>query len=334
MRTQYAPPHPSAMDDLDATRLNALAAKLAPGRDDRVSDLARLSGGASQETWEFRLGDARFILRRAPGGTLERKSGAGLSIEAAVIAAVAAHAVPVPNVRHVLSPEDGLGLGFVVDFVEGETIARKLIRDPAFADVRTHLAADLGRILAAIHNVPVGALPPLRRLGPRATLDALREALDACGAGRPVFELALRWLRDRAPPEPQTLSLVHGDFRLGNLMVSAEGVRAVLDWELVHLGDPMEDLGWLCATPWRFGALEKPVGGVGMREDLFEAYGQVDARRATWWEILASLRWGIICAGMAPLFASGIDRSVERAMIARRASESEIDLLRLMQEHA
>ena len=89
---------------------------------------------------------------------------------------------------------------------------------------------------------------------------------------RPVFELALRWLADHDPGPSKEVTLVHGDFRHGNLIIGPDGVRAVLDWELAHLGDPMEDLGWICVNSWRFGEIDKPVGGFGSREELFAGY--------------------------------------------------------------
>lgn len=318
--------------------LRALAPRLAAGATD-VSIPERLSGGASQETWAFAAiapsEQVPLILRRAPGGDFERDIAAGLSTEAEVIRAAGAAGVPVAPVRHILTPEDGLGRGFVSDRIAGETIARKLLRDAAFADVRPRLASDLGAILARIHTVPPASLPPLATLGPAETLAYLRSELDACDPPSPIFELAYRWLVDRRPADAP-FALVHGDFRTGNLMIAPDGVRAVLDWELVHLGDPMEDLGWFCAMPWRFGAIDAPAGGFGPRETLYEAYAElsgrpVDPARAYWWEMLASLRWGLNCRSYVPLFESGQDRSVERAMIARRASENEIDLLRLIE---
>jgi aminoglycoside phosphotransferase (APT) family kinase protein len=151
---------------------------------------------------------------------------------------------------------------------------------------------------------------------------------------RPVFELALRWLRHRDPGPSRELTLVHGDFRHGNLIIGPEGLRAVLDWELAHLGDPMEDLGWICVNSWRFGEIDRPVGGFGSREELFAGYEaggrRVDADRVTFWEVMGTLRWGVMCCGMMQRFRSGPDHSMERAMIGRRASETEIDLLRLL----
>jgi aminoglycoside phosphotransferase (APT) family kinase protein len=125
--------------------------------------------------------------------------------------------------------------------------------------------------------------------------------------------------------------LVHGDFRLGNLIVGPDRIEAVLDWELVHLGDPLEDLGWLCARPWRFRG-PGPVGGMGEYDDLLAAYEResgtaVDGEELRWWEVFATLRWGVICLLQAARHLSGSERSVELAAIGRRVAETELDLL-------
>ena len=149
-----------------------------------------------------------------------------------------------------------------------------------------------------------------------------------------MFELALRWLRERDPGPSSEVTLVHGDFRHGNLIIGPDGVRAVLDWELAHFGDPMEDLGWICVNSWRFGEIDKPVGGFGSREELFAGYEEAgrkaDPDRVMFWEVMGTLRWGIMCCGMMQRFRTGPDHSMERAMIGRRSSETEIDLLRLL----
>ncbi len=149
-----------------------------------------------------------------------------------------------------------------------------------------------------------------------------------------MFELALRWLRDHDPGPSREVTLVHGDFRHGNLIIGPDGVRAVLDWELAHVGDPMEDLGWICVNSWRFGEIDKPVGGLGSREELFAGYEaagrRVDPARVMFWEVVGTLRWGVMCCGMMRRFRIGPEHSLERAMIGRRSSETEIDLLRLL----
>jgi aminoglycoside phosphotransferase (APT) family kinase protein len=305
-----------------------------------VDRLQQLSGGASQETWSFDVvqpsGRIGAILRRAPAGYGAAPTrAAGLEVEAALMQRAYEAGIPSPRVRHVLREQDGLGRGFVMDRVAGETIPRKILRDDAFTNARPKLAAQAGTILAGIHALDRSSLPDLRLVTVSSELAALADEYRSFDWPRPVFDLALCWLSDHAPDVWDAVTLVHGDFRHGNLIIGPDGIRAVLDWELAHLGDPMEDLGWICVNSWRFGAIDKPVGGFGLREDMFAAYEaasgrRVDAARVTFWEILGTLRWGLMCCGMMQRFRAGPDHSMERAMIGRRASETEIDLLRLL----
>jgi len=325
-------------DALLAVGLQRLAAQWAPGGG-RIHALQRLSGGASQQTWAFDLcdpaGTMPLILRRAPDGARERsRMTAGLDTEACLLTAARSAGVPVPAVRHVLQPADALGEGFVMERLQGETLGRRIVRDVRFAAARRQLAHQCGEALARIHAIPVADLPPLRRGGAAPEQQLQRELHRGHGTSRPVFELAFQWLRRHAPPEVEPPVLVHGDFRNGNLMVDETGLVGVLDWELAHLGDPMEDLGWLCVNAWRFGSSEMPVGGFGRREDLFAGYeaagGRVHAERVRYWELLGTLKWGIVCEAMAHAWLSGVERDVEKAVIGRRASEAEIDLLALL----
>jgi aminoglycoside phosphotransferase (APT) family kinase protein len=242
--------------------------------------------------------------------------------------------LPSPRVLHVLTPEDDLGVGFIMQRVGGETIARKILREQEFAEARTRLARELGGVLAGIHSLPGTQLPELRRMTAAKELDESERDYRNLNWPKPVFELALRWLRDHDPGPSKEVTLVHGDFRNGNLIIGPDGLRAVLDWELAHLGDPMEDLGWICVNSWRFGEIDKPVGGFGSREELFAGYEaagrRVDPTRVMFWEVMGTLRWGLMCSGMMQRFRTGPDHSMERAMIGRRASETEVDLLRLL----
>jgi aminoglycoside phosphotransferase (APT) family kinase protein len=308
-----------------------------------VTDLVRLSGGASQETWSFDIvragGNLGAILRRAPTGYGAAPTrAAGLNVEAGLMQCAYDAGVPSPRVLHVLEPQDDLGTGFIMQRVEGETIPRKILRDEQFAQARPKLARQLGRVLAGIHGLTFSQLPELRRMTAAKEIAELERDYRSFEWPRPVFELALRWLRDRDPGPSQEVTLVHGDFRHGNLIIGPDGVRAVLDWELAHLGDPMEDLGWVCVNSWRFGEVDKPVGGLGSREELFAGYEaagrRVDPARVTFWEVMGTLRWGVMCCGMMQRFRIGPEHSVERAMIGRRSSETEIDLLRLLAPRA
>jgi aminoglycoside phosphotransferase (APT) family kinase protein len=305
-----------------------------------VANVVRLSGGASQETWSFDIvrdsGNIGAILRRAPSGYGAAPArAAGLNTEAELMQRAYDAGVPSPRVLHVLKPQDELGIGFIMDRIAGETIPRKILRDEIFTATRPKLARQLGGILALIHGLPLPQLPGLRRMTATTEIAELEREIRAFGWPRPVFELALHWLRDQDPDPSDPVTLVHGDFRHGNLIIDLSGVRAVLDWELAHLGDPMEDLGWICVNSWRFGEIDKPVGGFGSREELFAGYEsapgrRVDPDRVTFWEVMGTLRWGVMCCGMMQRFRSGGEHSIERAMIGRRASETEIDLLRLL----
>src|ERR1700744_6352932 len=304
-----------------------------------VVHAVRLSGGASQETWSFDIvhpdGNIGAILRRAPQGYGAAPArAAGLNAEATLMQLAYGAGVPSPRVLHVLQPEDELGTGFVMARVEGETIPRKILRDAEFAEARPKLARQLGGVLAGIHGLELAQLPELRGMTAAKEIAELERDYRSFDWPRPVFELALRWLRDHDPGPSEQITLVHGDFRHGNLIIGPDGVRAVLDWELAHLGDPMEDLGWICVNSWRFGEIDKPVGGFGSREELFAGYEQggrkADPARVKFWEVMGTLRWGVMCCGMMQRFRLVPDHSMERAMIGRRASETEIDLLRLL----
>lgn len=319
-----------------ADALTLLARRLF-GANASATNVARLSGGASQETWAFDAAPRRLILRRVPPYPGAKMGGTAIETEAALMRLARVAGVPSPEVLHVLEPDDGLGRGFVMVRVDGETIPRKILRDDAFARLRPRLARELGGILARLHGIDAASVPDLELVTAAGELAQLRATYEADGQPRPVFELAFRWIAEHAPAEPRP-TLVHGDFRHGNFIVDGEGVRAILDWELAHFGDPMRDLGWICTNSWRFGGIHTEVGGFGALEDLAAGYeaaggGAVDLARVRFWETFGSLRWGVMCLGMRARFERG-DRSVERAMIGRRASETEIDLLRLLAPRA
>ena len=308
-----------------------------------VGDVRALSGGASQEIWSFDAdlpeGRRGVILRRTRQWSETGQAGsAGMAAEAALLQLAAARGVPVPAVVGLLGPHDDLGDGYFMRRVDGETSARKIIGDPSLGGARQTLARECGALMARIHALPLAALPPSIHLRQGCAAQEREHWLSAHrgnGTARPVFELALRWLADHEPAAPGDPVLVHGDFRNGNLMVGPDGVRAVLDWELAHCGDPMEDLGWFCVNSWRFGNVELPAGGLGTREQLFAGYeaeaGQaVEPDRVRWWQVLGTLKWGVTCDAMGLAWRNGSDRQIERLAIARRASEVEADLMALI----
>jgi len=296
-----------------------------------VEGPARLSAGASRETWAFsaRRDDGepvRLVLRRDPPGQREPDV---MAREAAVLPEARAHGVPVPElVDHATAEFGELGAPYLITrHVDGETIPRRLLREEVYAGARTQLAAELGRVLARIHRIDPQRVPGLAAPDP---IDWLVEHYDALGQPLPTVEIALRWLR-RHRPAGSGDTLVHGDFRNGNLIVSPEGLAAVLDWELVHRGDPMEDLGWLCVKAWRFGAAD-PVGGFGTRGELLDGYAEVAGARPDvdvlhWWEVYGTAKWAVVCGMQARRHLTGRTRSVELATVGRRVCEQEHDLL-------
>jgi len=306
------------------------------GRSVRVEGLGRLSGGASRETWAFDAvaegGErAGLVLRRDPA---EHSGQSDRGAEYALLEAAGRCAVAVPAVRFLLDPVDALGSGFVMERVEGETIARRILRDDAYASARARLAYQCGEQAARIHALDPSTLPALPQPSASEQLAQYRELLDGFGEPHPAFELGLRWLEDRAPDDGPP-ALVHGDFRNGNFVVGPDGIRAVLDWELAHLGDPVEDLGWLCVKSWRFGVTDRRVGGFGATDDLLEGYrnaggADVDLERLRYWEAFGNLKWGVICKVQAATHLQGIVRSVELAAIGRRVPATEWDLLELI----
>jgi len=300
-----------------------------------LEHLKRLSGGASQESWTFICGGQAYVLRRNPSGQAASENALPKASEAAIITVAAEAGIAVPRVSFICDDDDGIGEAYVMDFIEGETIARKILRDAEFDTVRPRLAAQCGDMLAALHQIDITTLPDLPFSDAEGELEKYAGFLKVGKHPHPVFELAIKWLRDHLP-EKRAPVLVHGDFRNGNIMVSPEdGLVALLDWELTHIGDPMEDLAFPCVPSWRFGQHHLPVGGFGARASLYDAYraagGEVDESAARFWEILGTLKWGIMCGVlMVSAFESGADPSVERGSIGRRASETEIDLLRML----
>jgi len=286
-----------------------------------IADLTRLSGGASRETWRFTADGRQLVVQLQRAGDIR-----DMMVEAAVVAAAGASGVPVPAMVASGRRDDG-GAFMIVEAISGETIARKIQRDDEFAKARSSFAERCGAALAQIHSIDPDDIDGL---DDPDQIEHYTTVFDELGEPHPVFEFTRNWLLEHRPAGTRR-SLVHGDFRLGNLIVGPGGLSAIIDWELAHIGDPMEDLGWLCVKAWRFGGVD-PVGGIGTRADLFAAYedaggGTVDADAVRWWEVLGTWKWGIMCVLQANAHRSGAVRSHELAAIGRRVCENEFDLL-------
>lgn len=304
--------------------------------------LERLVGGASREVYVVRSeGDGGpWVLRRDPPGA---QSFQPLATEHALLKACSAAGVPVPRPL-ALEPEDGRfgSAGFLMEHVSGESVAPRLLRKPEFEGARHALPAQLGAALAAIHRVPpdavAGLTPPVAD-PTLAACDFWEAELDRIGESLPAVEAGLRKLRLTAPGPAAEPALVHGDFRLGNFIVDEAGLKAVIDWELAHAGDPAEDIGWLTIRSWRFGNDELPVAGIGQLAPFLEAYEESggrppDPERLRWWEALGNVKWAVICARQALDHRDGTRPSHELASLGRRICEPEWDLLQLLRPGA
>jgi aminoglycoside phosphotransferase (APT) family kinase protein len=298
--------------------------------------LSAIPGGASRETWLVEDRDRRWVLRRDPRGSV---SLVPMRDEFALVRAASADRVPVP--KPIAFEDDGGRFGspgLLMDHVEGTSVAPRILRKPEYEGARAALTAQLGEALARIHAIDPGELEGvLPEAGPDPALDQVAEwerQLDEIGEPLPAVELGLRWLRANAPP-PAEPRLVHGDFRLGNFIVDQSGLAAVIDWELAHLGDSAEDVGWLCIRSWRFGSDDRPVAGVGSLEEFVEAYEAaggkaLDLDRVRYWEVFGNLKWAVICARQAHDHLTGVRRSHELASLGRRICEPEWDMLDLI----
>lgn len=297
----------------------------------RVENLRVLTGGASRATWAFEADGRPLILRIGPADEI----GVGMELEAAALTRAAGAGAPVPHVLVAHNSPAALGNPFLVcDFIGGETIVRRILR--ALDDAsRARLLTQCAEALAAIHR----ADPDGIGLAPSEPLDEWHSQLDEMGDTTATFEWAFRWLAANRPDRTPNV-LVHGDFRMGNLIIDTDAARlaAVLDWELTHAGEVYEDLSWFCIRAWRFGAPRTlGAGALGSIEDFLLAYEtasgrSLDRSAMRWWLVLSTLRWGVICRYQAERHLCGQSRSVELAAIGRRVHETEFDLLTLLEE--
>jgi aminoglycoside phosphotransferase (APT) family kinase protein len=309
------------------------------GRPAALHDLQRLTGGANRTTVSFDAdieGERRQLIIQL--GTLTADPCAGIVPEitteqqAHLMIAARRAGVPAPPVVAILEPADSLGEGYITERVAGETLGPRILRDARFAAARPLMARQCGEILAALHRIDPQQVPFLMRQDAAEHVAAHRRLVDYYGLRLPALELALRWAAENVPRN-QRHTVVHGDFRTGNLIVAEDGIRCVLDWELAQTGDPMQDLGWLCIRTWRFGG-PAPVGGFGSREDLFAAYERtsgytVDPAHVRFWEAFGNVKWAIDCLRLG---MRGVEEgNIERCAIGRRIEEPLWDFLNLIE---
>jgi aminoglycoside phosphotransferase (APT) family kinase protein len=298
--------------------IEALRARLGP-----VENVRQLAGGASKEAWAVDVGGRPLLVRRAGVGVIHRDT---LTLEQEFRVLEAAHAagVKVPAPVEYLGELDGRE-AFVMEWVEGETIGRRIVRDPPRG-----LDEQMAEELARIH-----AIPPLDFLPRGDVVARFLAELDSVGEPHPALEYGLAWVRGRLPGSRDPVFL-HGDWRIGNLAVDRTGIVAVLDWEFAHVGDPVEDVAWPLVRAWRFGADGRRLGGVGDVEPYLARYNELTGRDVSLeelyvWEVLGNVKWGIGCLTQARRHLNGQDRSVEYAVLGRMAAEMEYELLHLIE---
>lgn len=289
-------------DDLDAILLKlnaALRRRYGAGADIDAVDVATLGGSNRTLLFDLVEGSARRrLVLRQETCTFPHSPFLPPHLQYELLRLAYAQGVPVPEPAFELDGEDGLGRGYVMAHMAGETLPKTLLHDPAFAEARAVYVSQAGTILARLHAIdPKAAAVVADVPDSRDPLHAQFEHYLHYGEAHPALEFAFRWLERERPPSGHKV-LLHGDFRNGNMIVGPEGIRALLDWECAHLGDPLEDLGWFCTRSWRFGNVEQHAGGFAPREAFYAAYEAaggrlVDRTTARWWEVFGLLRWAL-----------------------------------------
>jgi aminoglycoside phosphotransferase (APT) family kinase protein len=286
-----------------------------------------LPGGASKEAWAVDVDGQELLVRRAAGGVIHQGT-LSLEHEFEVLRAAYEAGVKVPR-PIAYYPDLGGREAFAMERVHGETIGRRIVRQPPL-DLPLQMAEEL----AKIHAIEADRLPFLSAVDP---VQRMRDELDTVDEPHPAIELGLTWVAERLRPDHE-LVVTHGDWRIGNLVVAEDGLVAVLDWEFAHLADPVEDVAWPLVRAWRFGADHLRLGGVGEVEPYLARYNALSGRSLTVeelyvWEVFGNVKWAVGCLTQARRHLNGVDRSVELAVLGRFAAEMEYELLDLI-EHA
>jgi aminoglycoside phosphotransferase (APT) family kinase protein len=325
-------------DDAIVTRLETALARHT-GKPAKIHDLQRLTGGANRTTMSFDAdagGQRRKLIIQLGSETFDAVAGIVPQItpaeQARLMIAAARVGAPAPPVVAILEPSDALGEGYITECIAGETLGARIVRDERYAAARSVMARQCGEILAAIHRIDFAAAPFLMRQDAAEHVAAHRKIVDNYNFRLPALDLALRWAAENVPRN-QRHAVLHGDFRMGNMIVGEEGIRCVLDWELAQTGDPMQDLGWLCIRTWRFGGAG-PVGGFGSREDLFTAYERasghpVDPGHVRFWEAFGNVKWAVDCLLLGTRGVGEV--GIERSAIGRRIEEPLWDFFNLIE---
>jgi aminoglycoside phosphotransferase (APT) family kinase protein len=328
---------------VDDAALKRLAAWLGVGVE--IREVERLSGGAIQENWGLRIARAdgseeRLVLRRDAAATIASSRSRAEEFRVLEVAEAAGIRVAAPVA---LCVDEGVlgGPFFLMRRVEGVADPRRLVREDGLIPDRASFGAALGAELAHIHAIR----PPRRELGflgdaaadpAMARIRAHRGSLDRLAAPQPAIEYVLRRL-EQSRKRPEAITLVHGDYRMGNIMVAEGRIAAVLDWEFADWGDPDEDLGWFTARCWRFGRKDREAGGVADRADFYRGYEgvsgkRVAAERAPYWEAMAAIRWAIIALQQGERHRAEETPGLEAALSGRMAPQLVREAMEMLRE--
>ena len=300
----------------------------------KIKNLVPLTGGASADINRIIFEDNKeFIVRRS---VVKDKAVMAIpkNMEAKIQKIVKEYGAPVPEIIMEFSEGAEIGEGYVMQSVGGETIPRKILRDDSYKNIRNKLPYEIGKSLAQIHKTKLEKLQDLEKITFSESLEKLFIIYDSFDQPQPVFDLAFKWLENQKILDYEEV-LVHGDYRFGNFIISEKKLESIIDWELAHIGNPMEDLGWLCVRSWRFGNVNKRAAGLGDVDELITGYEanseiKIDKSQLDIWQLYGSLKWGIICMVQTFAHLSGAVKSLEKAAIGRRVSETEFDLMNMI----
>ncbi|MFL2752445.1 MAG: phosphotransferase family protein [Gammaproteobacteria bacterium] len=300
----------------------------------KIKNLVPLTGGASADINRIIFEDNKeFIVRRS---VVKDKAVMAIpkNMEAKIQKIVKEYGAPVPEIIMEFSEGAEIGEGYVMQSVGGETIPRKILRDDSYKNIRNKLPYEIGKSLAQIHKTKLEKLQDLEKITFSESLEKLFIIYESFDQPQPVFDLAFKWLENQKILDYEEV-LVHGDYRFGNFIISEKKLESIIDWELAHIGNPMEDLGWLCVRSWRFGNVNKRAAGLGDVDDLIAGYEsnskiKIDKSQLDMWQLYGSLKWGIICMVQTFAHLSGAVKSLEKAAIGRRVSETEFDLMNMI----
>ena len=300
----------------------------------KIKNLVPLTGGASADINRIIFEDNKeFIVRRS---VVKDKALMAIpkNMEAKIQKIVKEYGAPVPEIIMEFSEGAEIGEGYVMQSVGGETIPRKILRDDSYKNIRNKLPYEIGKSLAQIHKTKLEKLQDLEKITFSESLEKLFIIYESFDQPQPVFDLAFKWLENQKILDYEEV-LVHGDYRFGNFIISEKKLESIIDWELAHIGNPMEDLGWLCVRSWRFGNVNKRAAGLGDVDELIAGYEanskiKIDKSQLDMWQLYGSLKWGIICMVQTFAHLSGAVKSLEKAAIGRRVSETEFDLMNMI----